>query len=125
MTMPSTIPTAPAALQLLGYALPLLRDPLSFLRSLPVRAAAEGEVVYVDDIPGYGKGIIIYIGSGYYNIYGNLNSILVSVGDKVKACQHIAVVPAGKGAMSRRIYFEVRKERTPLNPVDWLKTMIN
>jgi septal ring factor EnvC (AmiA/AmiB activator) len=90
-----------------------------------VRAAAGGEVVYVDKIPGYGKGVIIYIGSGYYNIYGNLSSITVGVGDKIKGCREIAVIPATKGKIKRKIYFEVRKERTPLDPVQWLKTMIN
>lgn len=39
----SPIPTAPGALPLLGHALPLLRDPLAFLRSLP----AHGDLVTI------------------------------------------------------------------------------
>ncbi|QLL06593.1 cytochrome P450 [Mycobacterium vicinigordonae] len=37
------IPTAPAALPLVGHSVPLLRDPLSFLRSLP----AQGDLVRI------------------------------------------------------------------------------
>ncbi|MFC1585798.1 murein hydrolase activator EnvC family protein [Fibrobacterota bacterium] len=86
-----------------------------------VLSAASGEVVYVDEIPGYGRGIIIYNGSGYYTIYGNLSSISVKVGDKITGCREIAVVPSQGGKLQRKIYFEVRKERNPLNPVNWLK----
>jgi pentalenene oxygenase len=43
MTMASTIPTAPAALPLFGHTLPLLRDPRSFLLSLP----AQGDLVRI------------------------------------------------------------------------------
>jgi len=76
-------------------------------------------------IPGYGKGVIIYNGSGFYTIYGNLSSIKVKVGDKISGCRDIAVIPAGSGKLQRKVYFEVRKERTPLDPVNWLKTMID
>ncbi len=90
-----------------------------------VVAAAGGEVVYVDRIPGYGRGIIIYNGSGYYNIYGNIENIKVKVGDMVKGCSEIARISAKKNKLSRQIYFEVRKEKNPIDPVEWLKTMIN
>ena len=90
-----------------------------------VKAAASGEVVYVDDIPGYGKGVIIYNGSGYYNIYGNLKNIKVRVGDVLKGCREIAVIPSSKVKKNRQIYFEVRKNRNSLDPVKWLKKMIN
>lgn len=36
--VPSPIPEAPGALPLIGHALPLLRDPLGFMRSLPAHA---------------------------------------------------------------------------------------
>jgi septal ring factor EnvC (AmiA/AmiB activator) len=90
-----------------------------------VLSAASGKVLYVDDIPGYGKGIIVYNGSGYYNIYGNLHSIKVRVGDKIEGCREIAEIPFSEEKLKRRIYFEVRKERAPVNPVKWLKTMID
>jgi len=91
----------------------------------PVLSAAPGEVVYVDQIPGYGRGIIVYNGSGYYNIYGNLGIIKVKQGEKISGCQEIAEIPLNSSKVKRKVYFEVRKERSPLNPVKWLKSMIN
>ncbi|MBF0429744.1 MAG: peptidoglycan DD-metalloendopeptidase family protein [Fibrobacteria bacterium] len=90
-----------------------------------VLSAAEGEVVYEGNIPGYGKGLIIYNGSGYYNIYGNLHNIKVKSGDKVKGCREIARVPRDISSSRRNVYFEVRKEKDPVDPVKWLKSMIN
>lgn len=87
-----------------------------------VKSAVDGEVVYVDQIPGYGRGVIVYNGSGYYTIYGNLQSIRVGVGQKVKTCGEIAVIPQGAGNLEGKIYFEVRKEKTSIDPLRWLRT---
>jgi len=90
-----------------------------------VLAAGAGEVVYVNGIPGYGRGVIIYNGSGIYTIYGNLSEIKVKEGDKVKGCQGIARIPFSGSKMNQRVYFEVRKEKQSLDPVKWLKSMIH
>ena len=90
-----------------------------------VVAVAAGEVVYVNQIPGYRKGLILYHGSGFYSIYGNLQYIQVQEDDEVLGCETLAIIPRNQGKASRRVYFEVRKERDAVHPVKWLKTMIH
>ncbi len=83
----------------------------------PVRAAVSGEVAMVTNIPGYGRGIILDNGSGYFTIYGNLAGIRVSPGDQVSTCQEMAVVAETPG----RVYFEVRQGTRTLDPQVWLR----
>ncbi len=82
-----------------------------------VRAAVSGEVALITRIPGYGQGVILDNGSGYFTIYANLTDIRVSPGDKVKTCQEIASEASDPG----RVYFEVRKGTETLNPENWLR----
>ncbi len=83
----------------------------------PVRAAVSGEVAMIARIPGYGQGLILDNGSGYFTIYANLSEIRVAVGEKVKTCQEIASEAPDPG----RVYFEVRKGTETLDPEAWLK----
>ena len=83
----------------------------------PVRAAVAGEVALITPIPGYGLGIILDNGSGYFTLYANLAGIRVNLGDKVASCQEIASVAARPG----RVYFEVRQGTKTLDPVAWLR----
>ncbi len=83
-----------------------------------VRAAVSGEVAMVTRLPGYGMGVILDNGSGFFTIYANLAGIKVRPGDKVKTCQDIATV----SVETERVYFEVRKGTRTLDPVDWLRS---
>jgi septal ring factor EnvC (AmiA/AmiB activator) len=83
----------------------------------PVRAAVSGEVAMITAIPGYGRGIILDNGSGYFTIYANLSGIRVSVGDAVKTCQEMASVADNPG----QVYFEVRRGTQTIDPEAWLR----
>jgi septal ring factor EnvC (AmiA/AmiB activator) len=83
----------------------------------PVRAAVSGEVAMITAIPGYGRGIILDNGSGYFTIYANLSGIRVSVGDAVKTCQEMASVADNPG----QVYFEVRQGTRTIDPEAWLR----
>ncbi len=83
----------------------------------PVRAAVSGEVAMITAIPGYGRGIILDNGSGYFTIYANLSGIRVSVGDAVKTCQEMASVADNPG----QVYFEVRRGTQTVDPEAWLR----
>ncbi len=82
-----------------------------------VKAAVAGEVALITRIPGYGQGIILDNGSGYFTIYANLSAIRVRTGDKVKTCQEIAEMATEPG----RLYFEVRQGTKTLDPTAWLQ----
>ncbi len=83
-----------------------------------VRAAVTGEVAMVTAIPGYGNGIILDNGSGYFTIYANLAGIKVGVGDVVNTCQEMATLAAQPGTL----YFEVRRGTKTQDPEAWLKS---
>jgi murein DD-endopeptidase MepM/ murein hydrolase activator NlpD len=63
-----------------------------------VRAIADGNVVYVNQVSGYsnyGKYIVIehrWHGSNYYSLYGHLSLIAVQPGETVRRGQRIAVM---------------------------------
>jgi septal ring factor EnvC (AmiA/AmiB activator) len=82
-----------------------------------VRAAVTGEVAMVTEIPGYGPGVILDNGSGYFTIYANLGAIRVKVGDVINTCQDMASLAASPGTL----YFEVRRGTKTLDPEGWLK----
>jgi septal ring factor EnvC (AmiA/AmiB activator) len=77
-----------------------------------------GEVAMVTAIPGYGPGIILDNGSGYFTIYANLAGIKVGVGDVVNTCQDMATLAGKPGTL----YFEVRRGTKTLNPETWLRS---
>lgn len=83
----------------------------------PVRAAVSGEVAMVTGIPGYGPGIILDNGSGYFTIYANLSGIRVAVGDVVNTCQEMGTLASSPGTL----YFEVRRGTRTIDPEAWLK----
>ena len=83
-----------------------------------VRAAVSGEVAMITDIPGYGRGIILDNGSGYFTIYANLAGVRVAVGDAVNTCQDMATLASRPGTL----YFEVRRGTKTLDPEAWLRS---
>src|SRR5665648_1057289 len=85
-----------------------------------VRAASEGEVIYIGSTKGYGQIIIIDHGGRTTTLYAHLSKILVDIGDKVKKEQTIGQVGDSGGVSSPRLHFEVRVEGKPTDPMNWL-----
>jgi len=54
------------------------------------------------------------------SLYGYNQSALVSVGDKVKAGQPIALVGTSGGQSQPALYFEIRRQGQAVNPLPWL-----
>jgi lipoprotein NlpD len=86
----------------------------------PVRAAADGTVVYSGNgLIGYGELIIVKHNASFLSAYGHNQKRLVQEGDKVKAGQTIAEM-GSSGASKDELHFEIRKNGKPSNPVDYL-----
>jgi len=90
-------------------------------RQEQVRAIFGGSVVYADWFRGYGMMVIIDHGENYYSLYAHLEKLLVGVGEKVSTRRVIGTV--GKTGLSQgtRLYFEIRHQGDPVNPLRWLK----
>ena len=86
----------------------------------PVRAAADGEIVYSGNgLIGYGELIIVKHNASFLSAYGHNRKRLVQEGEKVKAGQQIAEM--GSSASSRdELHFEIRKNGKPVNPLEYL-----
>ncbi len=83
-----------------------------------VRAARDGTVVYVGDgIPGYGKLVIVEHASGFATLYGHNSQLLVSQKQKVRMGQVIARSGSTGRGSEPYLHFEVRRNRTAVDPV--------
>ncbi|MGO4223323.1 peptidoglycan DD-metalloendopeptidase family protein [Lysobacter sp. TAF61] len=86
----------------------------------PVRAAADGVVVYSGSgLVGYGELIIIKHNEQWLSAYGHNRNRLVNEGQLVKAGQQIAEM-GRSGAPREMLHFEVRYNGKPVDPLLYL-----
>lgn len=85
-----------------------------------VLACANGQVVFSDWLRGFGNLIIVDHGDGYLSIYANNESLYKSVGDKVTRGETIASVGNTGGEERPGLYFELRRNGQPFNPLPWI-----
>ncbi|QLG86942.1 peptidoglycan DD-metalloendopeptidase family protein [Chitinibacter bivalviorum] len=86
-----------------------------------VHAIASGRVVFADWLRGFGNLMIIDHGGGYMSLYGANESVLKRVGDSVKPGDVIATVGNSGGMAESGVYFEIRQNSRPLDPLQWAK----
>jgi lipoprotein NlpD len=86
----------------------------------PVRAAADGTVVYSGNgLVGYGELIIIKHSDAYLSAYGHNSKRLVHEGEHVKAGQVIAQM-GSSGAPRVELEFQIRRNGKPVDPLHFL-----
>lgn len=89
----------------------------------PVRAAAEGEVVYAgNELRSYGNLLLIRHSSGYITAYAHNERLLVSKADRVKRGQKIATVGASGVVSKPQLHFEIRRSGKAVDPAPYLVT---
>ncbi len=89
-------------------------------RGDPVRAAADGVVVYSGSgLVGYGELIIVKHDESWLSAYGHNRARLVAEGAKVRAGQQIAEM-GRTGADRDMLHFEVRFDGKPVDPLRYL-----
>lgn len=86
-----------------------------------VRAVASGEVVFADWLRGFGNLIILDHGAGYLSLYSNNESLYKQAGERVRAGDVIASVGATGGQDEPGLYFELRHQGKPFDPLAWVK----
>lgn len=85
------------------------------------RAVFKGRVSEIFKQPGYGTIIMVRHGN-YLTIYANLSQIDVAKGQEIQAGQSLGTIYPDPDEDDRSIlHFELRKERTKLNPLLWVK----
>lgn len=84
-----------------------------------VRAVAGGRVAFAEWMPGYGLLMIIDHGDGYMSLYGNNQTLYHSVGTWIEPGALIARVGDSGGQSDSGLYFEIRHQGDPLDPIVW------
>jgi lipoprotein NlpD len=86
----------------------------------PVRAAADGVVVYSGSgLVGYGELVIVKHNDAWLSAYGHNRSRLVNEGQRVTAGQQIAQM-GHTGAARDVLHFEIRYNGKPVDPLAYL-----
>jgi septal ring factor EnvC (AmiA/AmiB activator) len=86
-----------------------------------VKAIAAGQVVFAEWLRGFGNLIIVDHGDGYMSLYSNNESLYKQVGERVQPGDTIAAVGNSGGQPDSGLYFELRHQSRPVNPLDWVK----
>ncbi|MEK6550460.1 MAG: peptidoglycan DD-metalloendopeptidase family protein [Pseudomonadota bacterium] len=84
-----------------------------------VRAVFGGRVVYADWLRGFGLLLILDHGDGYMTLYGHNQSLAKSVGDWAETGETIATAGATGDQSRPGVYFEVRHQGAPADPLRW------
>lgn len=93
---------------------------ISIAEGQPVRAVHEGTVAYADQFTGYGNLVIVDHGDSAYSLYGYLSSLEVARGAHLDLQSEVGTsgrAPNGNPAL----YFELRIDGKPVDPLQWLK----
>ncbi len=86
-----------------------------------VRAVADGRVVYADWLRGFGNLLILDHGDSYMTLYANAEALLKQVGDVIRSGEAVATVGNSGGNPESGLYFEMRHEGRPFDPLTWVK----
>ena len=84
-----------------------------------VAAVHEGAVVFAERFKGYGLMVVLDHGGKHHSLYAHLAEVRVEVGRKVAAGEVLGTVGPG-GLDGPGLYFEMRFQGRPEDPVDWL-----
>ncbi|MBI2210692.1 MAG: peptidoglycan DD-metalloendopeptidase family protein [Deltaproteobacteria bacterium] len=86
-----------------------------------IRAVDAGKVVFADRFSGYGKMMIVDHGQRYYSVYAHLSDLLKKPGEAVQRGEAIGLVGDSDSLAGARLYFEIRKDGKPVDPLPWFK----
>lgn len=86
----------------------------------PIRAVADGQVMYADPHGGYGRYVVIQHLDGFTSHYGHCEKLEVAPGQKVTAGQIIGTVGSSGVSTGPHLHFEIRRNGEAQNPERYL-----
>ncbi|NPA58556.1 MAG: LysM peptidoglycan-binding domain-containing protein [Aquificae bacterium] len=88
---------------------------------VPIKASESGKVIFAgDSIKAYGNLIVIRHQNRFTSVYGHVGKIKVREGEWVKKGEIIGYTGKLNGSEHCGIYFEIRKNGNPVDPVVFL-----
>jgi murein hydrolase activator len=86
-----------------------------------IKAVTKGKVAYAGTLKGYGLLIIVEHGKEYMTLYAFNQSLYKHKGDSVEAGDVIAAVGQSGGRSKPGLYFEIRQNGKPVDPLLWCR----
>jgi murein DD-endopeptidase MepM/ murein hydrolase activator NlpD len=86
----------------------------------PVRAIESGEVVYSDQLRGYGNMVILRHADGFVSVYAHNERNLVRQGQQVSRGEIIARVGSTGRVTGPHLHFEIRRDNKAQDPLDYM-----
>jgi len=87
--------------------------------NVSVKSIFRGRVIFAEFLKGYGLLLIIDHGDNHISLYGHNDVLYKKVGDIVETNEVISQSGVTGGLKSTGLYFEIRKNATPVNPATW------
>jgi lipoprotein NlpD len=89
----------------------------------PIRAIEDGEVIYSDQLRGYGNMVILRHAEGIVSVYAHNQSNLVREGQSVVRGEIVARVGSTGRVSGPHLHFEIRKNNAAQDPLRYLPQM--
>jgi septal ring factor EnvC (AmiA/AmiB activator) len=86
-----------------------------------VTAMHAGLVIFSDQMPGYGKLVIIDHGSQYYTLVSGMETLSKKKDEEVRAGDTIGTFGKPSGQINPGLHIEIRHGATPVDPLPWLE----
>lgn len=91
-------------------------------KGTPIYSAADGEVIEAGPASGFGMWVRVQHDNGYITVYGHVNSVLVSEGERVQAGDEIATMGNRGFSTGPHLHFEVwNSNGKKINPLPWMR----
>jgi murein hydrolase activator len=85
-----------------------------------IQAVLPGKVLYADWFKGFGNIVIIDHGDHVFTVSGYCSQLLKKVGEEVAQGEAIGLVGSAGSLKGPSLYFEIRHQGKPQNPMDWI-----
>ena len=91
------------------------------IKGTHVKAVFDGKILFAGELEGYGNLVIVGHGNKYHSLYGHLDDINVSVNKVVKTGEIIGLSGDSGSLEGEVLYFELRKNGKPIQPLPWFR----
>jgi septal ring factor EnvC (AmiA/AmiB activator) len=85
-----------------------------------IRAVLPGKILYADWFKGFGNLVIIDHGDHTFTVSAYCSQLLKKAGDPVSQGEAIALVGSAGSLKGSCLYFEIRHQGKPEDPMDWI-----
>jgi len=93
---------------------------IAAVEGTPIRAVEQGEVIYSDQLRGYGNIVIVRHDGGIISVYAHNQMNLVRQGQRVARGEEIARVGSTGRVTGPHLHFEIRKNNIAQDPLLYL-----